>query len=475
MKQTPMYGLIAILLGIFLCPVTVYGADTPKKLYNQADDYFSSGQYEKAEKAYRRFMSNFPTHSRYWDATYGLARTYQRLGNLMEANEQFRAVFKNHPDERIQGDALFHQIEIAIMKDNRSRAKRLLETFISTYPDHPLRSTAEKQLKLISKIMKRSPLSESARNESDQKDTTPSIDVDTTPKSVGKVMPNMRFTGDTGNTKSISDPVANVGKKVDTVPAARFRSVRKKLKKNKRMYKKAKKKLENTRELYKSAQDRAREFERRLQDATSTVKKLRGTIKKLRKALNQKIKNLATDTELHQAARVTNLSDTIQQILNEKISSLRSRAQERLQSGDDSGAMKILKKIVNRNPRAEDYHKLAQLKLQYGRDTGQIESLLDDAIRSSDTNPIPYVLTKFEYLVQTGQTNKFDKLLGEWENVITSRGTSPQKSRFYLLKGQRLLKDQREDEAFFVLMKSIREAPKSSWGSQARRIVRQEL
>jgi tetratricopeptide (TPR) repeat protein len=93
----------------------------------------------------------------YWDARFGLAKSYYEQGELGSARDHFRAVRQEHPNKFVRGDALFSLAEIAILMNRTIRAERFLETFIEVFPEHVLIPTAKKQLRVLKEVDRATP------------------------------------------------------------------------------------------------------------------------------------------------------------------------------------------------------------------------------------------------------------------------------------------------------------------------------
>lgn len=65
---------------------------------SQGDTYFGSQQYEEAITAYNRVLENNPTNVK---ALYNRGRSYEELGNLDEAEKDFKAAF-NEDNKNVQ-------------------------------------------------------------------------------------------------------------------------------------------------------------------------------------------------------------------------------------------------------------------------------------------------------------------------------------------------------------------------------------
>jgi tetratricopeptide (TPR) repeat protein len=139
------------MVGVAVAPAL--GQDlAPQKLYDQANQQFWDGEYERARSSFTKLIENYSDHNTYWDARFGLGRTVLKLGELREARKHFRATRRQHPDKSVRGDALFSLVEVAILLDKTIRAKQLLQTFMDVYPNHVLRPTAKKQLELLNQV-----------------------------------------------------------------------------------------------------------------------------------------------------------------------------------------------------------------------------------------------------------------------------------------------------------------------------------
>ncbi len=103
-----------------------------KALVQLANDYFDTGNHEKAVEAYEKALKIDPRNA---DVLTDMGISYRKLGKPEIAAESFRKAVQADPDH---AKALFH-LGLVLKKDlnNPKGALDAWETFLKKAPDHP--------------------------------------------------------------------------------------------------------------------------------------------------------------------------------------------------------------------------------------------------------------------------------------------------------------------------------------------------
>ena len=121
---------------------------------DQATANLEAKRYRQAEDQFTFIIFNFPGSSQASDAQYYLAETYFRSKDYLQAQDEFDFYLKSFPNGRFQEEATY-KLAVSYLRSAPShvrdqsralKAQEIINQFLETYPDSPLRPDAEKLL-----------------------------------------------------------------------------------------------------------------------------------------------------------------------------------------------------------------------------------------------------------------------------------------------------------------------------------------
>jgi outer membrane protein assembly factor BamD len=117
----------------------------------QAVANLEAGKYRQAEDALTFIIFNFPGSRQASDAQYFLAESYFRAKDYVQAQTEFDFYIKSFPNGRFQEEATYKLAQSYLesapgrVRDQARalQAREIVDGFIETWPDSPLRAQAE--------------------------------------------------------------------------------------------------------------------------------------------------------------------------------------------------------------------------------------------------------------------------------------------------------------------------------------------
>jgi outer membrane assembly lipoprotein YfiO len=153
--RLPLFVLLA--LAAAGCPKRAQLPPVPQdaqQAIDQATANLEARHYKQAEDQFTFIIFNFPGSHQASDAQYYLAETYFRSKDYIQAQSEFDFYLKSFPNGRFQEEALY-ELAVSYLRSAPSRsrdqsralkAQELINQFLETYPDSPLRKDAEQLL-----------------------------------------------------------------------------------------------------------------------------------------------------------------------------------------------------------------------------------------------------------------------------------------------------------------------------------------
>jgi outer membrane protein assembly factor BamD len=148
---------VLLVLAAAGCPKRVQLPPVPQdaqQAIDQATTSLEAKRYRQAEDQFTFIIFNFPGSRQASDAQYYLAETYFRSKDYLQAQDEFDFYLKNFPNGRFQEEATY-KLAVSYLRSAPShvrdqsralRAQEIINQFIETYPDSPLRPEAEQLL-----------------------------------------------------------------------------------------------------------------------------------------------------------------------------------------------------------------------------------------------------------------------------------------------------------------------------------------
>ena len=121
---------------------------------DEATANLEARRYRRAEDQFTFIIFNFPGSRQASDAQYYLAETYYRSNDYFQAQNEFDFYLKSFPNGRFQEEATY-KLAVSYLRSAPShvrdqsralKAQEIINQFLETYPDSPLRPEAEKLL-----------------------------------------------------------------------------------------------------------------------------------------------------------------------------------------------------------------------------------------------------------------------------------------------------------------------------------------
>jgi outer membrane protein assembly factor BamD len=149
--------LALLLLATAGCPKRAVIPPLPQdaqQAIDQATANLEAKRYGKAEEQFTFIIFNFPGSRQASDAQYYLAETYFRSKDYVQAQDEFDFYLKSFPNGRFQEEATY-KLAVSYLRSAPShvrdqaralKAQEIINEFIETYPDSPLRTEAEQLL-----------------------------------------------------------------------------------------------------------------------------------------------------------------------------------------------------------------------------------------------------------------------------------------------------------------------------------------
>lgn len=149
--------LVPLVLAAAGCPKRAQRPSAPpnaQAAIDEATANLEARRYRQAEDQFTFIIFNFPGSNQASDAQYYLAETYFRSRDYLQSQIEFDFYLKSFPNGRFQEEATY-KLAVSYLRSapshvrDQSRALKAQETinrFLETYPDSPLRPTAEQLL-----------------------------------------------------------------------------------------------------------------------------------------------------------------------------------------------------------------------------------------------------------------------------------------------------------------------------------------
>ncbi|MFP4687691.1 MAG: hypothetical protein ACLFN5_06245, partial [bacterium] len=219
----------------------------------------------------------------------------------------------------------------------------------------------------------------------------------------------------------------------------------------------------------------ATEYRNNFEEQKKLTEEYRQKSEQLEEELSRRIRGLLSDTRIYEIAGDFDFSDTAEEALEEGVDHFRQRAEQALLMGEYQVAWNNISEVLKRRPRPDDFYQAAVIERALDGDLENIFANLRTAIDKVDVVPARYLILRAELLLESGQDRELERFLGNWSEEIMERANDPERARWNLLVGRRLLEQNARDEAFFRLMETIKIAPKTEWAHEARRLIEERM
>jgi TolA-binding protein len=476
------------------------------ELYQRASSAFQRGNYSRSLELYQRFTNQYPNHSQFWDAKFGIAQSHFKLNHFRKANRMFSSVRKNHSNQTIRGDALFGQIQVAILEDNVALARALSNTFLDIHDEHILRSSVKRQLEMLEDMTpsedrgpsdttiprsteddspeeeERGPVTEGVTQTGDSPASAPPGDEDsdgpsdeteTEPTSTPSgVMPELRF-----GSEATSTDTEETGEDRSRQEATETRSTDEgdnETSRSAELVRDLRNKLDEKDDQLEDLRNRVQQLSQQNDRLDSRVRTLKQRNQRLEQKLAQGVASLVEDTGLQQLMGSIDLPDTATRAIESSLSELRRQTRSALESGRLDRAERLVERILNRAPSAGDYYLAARIH-QRRNQPGEAIADLREAIERADSAPVKYLADQATLLSEQGRENRLNELIDRHHPRVRSQPESESRAQWFYVLGRRDHRHNRPDRAFFHLMEVIRTAPESEWARRARSLIQNEL
>ena len=117
--------------------------------YQAAFDLLKAQQYDKAGRAFKKFLAKYPGGSYADNAQYWLGETHYVGGNYKAALSSFRTLIKKYPQSSKVKDAWLKTGFAHERTGNLSKAKQALRRVVKGFPDSTAAGLARKRLKSL--------------------------------------------------------------------------------------------------------------------------------------------------------------------------------------------------------------------------------------------------------------------------------------------------------------------------------------
>jgi outer membrane protein assembly factor BamD len=149
--------LVLLALAVAGCPKRSQVRPVPQdaqQAIDQATANLEARRYRQAEDQFTFIIFNFPGSRQASDAQYYLAETYFRSKDYLQAQDEFDFYLKSFPNGLFQEEATY-KLAVSYLRSAPShvrdqaralKAQEIVNQFLETYPDSPLRPEAEQLL-----------------------------------------------------------------------------------------------------------------------------------------------------------------------------------------------------------------------------------------------------------------------------------------------------------------------------------------
>ncbi len=494
MKKITIFSVACLFLFMGL-PLR---ADDPGTMFLEADQLLEAGELDEAAELYQAVIDSEPDDTLRYDAKESLGEINFEKGRLGEARQYFTTVSENHPDQLARGFALFSKIEIALLEDDLREAEELIRRFESNHPDHPIYSVVQEE---FSELIDPTPEPEPEPDpevpeppDDPPEEEPPTEEIPPDPEQALAEDPELRrqLIAELERLKrremrleeqyeASRQKVEDLERQLEEIPrpeilrdeiAAR---VEERLDELRRRNRELLERLESTSAQNRELAERLTEYQSRLAELEDENELLTRQNQRLTEAISQEIVSLVREGRLTDIAREVELTDTAVAALDEREESLRARARQAISESKYDVALNNLHPLLQEDPTAVDHYLAAQA---YWRLSGEPIPALEHVSRSIEMaeDPDPErLLLKAEILLEADQRAELEQFLARWGNWLNEHAEDENESRWFLIRGRRLLNMGADDRAFFELMRSVNAAPGSAWAQQARTIINEEL
>ena len=145
---------ILLVLAAAGCPKRAQLVSRPQdaqQAIDQASDDMEAKRYRQAEERFTFIIFNFPGSRQASDAQYYLAETYFRSKDYLQAQNEYDFYVRSFPNGRFQEEATYKLAVSYLLsapghvrdQARALKAREIVDSFLETYPDSPLRPEAE--------------------------------------------------------------------------------------------------------------------------------------------------------------------------------------------------------------------------------------------------------------------------------------------------------------------------------------------
>jgi tol-pal system protein YbgF len=124
-------------------------AGDPDELLGTARAALERGSFSTARAGFEEFVRAFPQHPQAADAQLGVGETFEKANDLPRALEAYSRVLELYPDATAAPTALYRAAMIEVGRNNRDRARTMLNQLTAAYPRSPEAPRAREQLQRI--------------------------------------------------------------------------------------------------------------------------------------------------------------------------------------------------------------------------------------------------------------------------------------------------------------------------------------
>ena len=125
------------------------GAGNPDELFATAQAALQRNSMTAARAGFEEFLRVFPQHARAAEAQLGIGETYETAKDPVRALEAYARVPELFPNAPQSATALYRSALIEVERNNRTRARNMLNQVIAAYPNSAEAKLARDQLRKL--------------------------------------------------------------------------------------------------------------------------------------------------------------------------------------------------------------------------------------------------------------------------------------------------------------------------------------
>ena len=121
----------------------------PEELFTAAQAALERGSLATARAGFEEVVRTAPQHPRAAEAQLGIGQTWERANEPVRALEAYGRVLELFPNSTRAPTALLRAARIEIARNNRDRARTMLQQITSAYPRSPEAAQAQQELQRL--------------------------------------------------------------------------------------------------------------------------------------------------------------------------------------------------------------------------------------------------------------------------------------------------------------------------------------